>query len=86
MSACNFTIPFTGDAAVIMGKAKSSVESQGGNFTGDTQSGNFSLSIFGNSIAGTYSVTGQELNIVIDEKPFLVPCSAIESFLKQKIA
>ncbi len=85
MSSCNFTIPFNGSAEIILGKAKSSVESQGGSFTGDENSGNFEVSVFGNAIAGSYNVSGNNLNIVIDSKPFLIPCSTIESFLTNKL-
>ena len=86
MAACTFTIPFTGDTAPILEKAKQAVEKQSGTFTGDENSGNFSVSFFGQSIAGGYTVSGSELNIVIDDKPFMVPCSAIESFLKNQIS
>lgn len=85
MSACNFTVPFTKDTTEILDKAKKTVESQGGSFTGDTSSGNFNVSVFGNTIVGTYVVEGQSLNIDIVDKPFLVPCSMIESFLKGQL-
>ena len=85
MSACSFSIPFSGSAETILNKAKSAVDSQGGKFEGDINGGNFDLSVFGNTIKGSYSVSGQDLNIVIDSKPFLIPCSTIESFLKNKI-
>jgi len=85
MSACTFSIPFSGSAEAVLSKAKSAVESQGGSFTGDTNAGNFEVSIFGNAIIGSYTVAGNDMNIVIDEKPFLVPCSAIEGFLKKQL-
>ena len=85
MSACNFTIPFTGSAEDILEKASSAVKSQGGMFAGDTTSGNFDVSVFGNTIIGTYQVSNNNLNIIIESKPFLVPCSMIEGFLKSKI-
>ena len=85
MSACDFSIPFSGSALDILNKAKSTVNSQGGTFEGDTTAGNFELSVFGNTIKGSYTVDGQNLKIVIDSKPFLIPCSTIESFLKSKI-
>ena len=85
MSACNFTIPFTKPVTEILAKAKSTVESQGGTFTGDTSSGNFNVSVFGNTVIGAYTVAGQDLQIDITEKPFLVPCSMIESFLKGQL-
>ena len=85
MSACTFTVPFTGDAENILGKAKHLVEKNGGNFTGDINAGEFSLSVFGNSISGNYTVTGTELNMVITDKPFMIPCSMIENMLSEQL-
>ena len=86
MSTCNFLFPFSGEAEIILGKAKAAVESQQGIFTGDTNSGNFEVTVFANTIRGIYVVTGQNLNLTITHKPFLIPCSTIESFLKSKIS
>lgn len=86
MAACTFTIPFSGSADSVLEKAKNAVEKQSGTFTGDTSQGNFSVSFFGQEIAGGYTVTGNDLNIIIDSKPFMVPCSTIESFLKSQVA
>jgi hypothetical protein len=83
--ACDFSIPFSGDPQTILGKARSAVQSQGGNFNGDTNSGDFNVSVFGNKIVGNYSVSGQTMHINITDKPFMVPCSAIESFLKGQL-
>ncbi len=86
MAACNFSIPFTGDPQQVLNKARATVQSQGGNFIGDINGGTFNVTVFGNTIAGSYSVTGQNMDILIDSKPFLIPCSTIESFLKGQIA
>jgi hypothetical protein len=83
--ACDFSIAFSGDPDAILAKAKSTVQSQGGNFSGDANSGEFGVSVFGNKIAGIYTVSGQTLNISITDKPFMVPCSAIETFLKGQL-
>ena len=83
--ACDFKIPFTGSADEVLNKAKNAVQSQGGNFDGDANSGDFHVSVFGNKIVGNYTVSGQTLNINITDKPFMVPCSAIESFLKGQL-
>ncbi len=85
MSACNFTIPFEGSAEKLVIKARFAVESQGGNFTGDTMAGSFDVSVFGNNIVGSYTVDGQNFNIIITDKPFLIPCNAIEGFLKNQL-
>jgi hypothetical protein len=83
--ACNFSIPFSGSADTVLARAKSAVQSQGGAFNGNNEQGNFQVTVFGNTIKGSYSVKGQDLNINIDSKPFLLPCSAIEGFLKQQV-
>jgi hypothetical protein len=85
MSSCKFLIPFSGTAADIVSKAKNTVESNGGNFKGDDSFGMFNISAFGNTIKGSYTIAGQNLEIVVEEKPFLLSCSMIESFLKSKI-
>ena len=85
MSACNFNIPFTGEPSIVLDKAKYAVEKQGGDFTGNTQQGNFNVTFFGQEIKGSYTVLGSELLIDIASKPFMVPCSAIESFLKSQV-
>lgn len=83
--ACNFSIPFSGLPDQVLGKARSAVQSQGGAFEGDTTSGVFDVTVFGNTIKGSYSIAGQNLNIIIEDKPFFVPCSTIEGYLKNQI-
>ena len=85
MAACNFSVPFTKSATDILDKAKQTIESQNGTFTGDENNGSFDVSVFGNTVKGSYTVQGQNLVIEITEKPFLVPCSMIESFLVNKL-
>jgi len=84
MAKCNFSIPFTGTADDVFNKAKSAVEKQGGSFSGNNSGVNFSINVFG-TISGTYTVAGQNLDISIDEKPMMIPCSAIENVLKGQI-
>jgi hypothetical protein len=83
--ACNFSVTFTKPVNEILAKAKETVESQAGSFTGDEAKGNFDVSVFGNTIVGTYVVEVNILNIDITDKPFMVPCSMIESFLTSKL-
>ena len=85
MSKCNFSIPFSGSAEDVFSKAKAAVERQGGSFSGDAGSGNFSIQVFG-TISGSYSVSGNQLDIVIEDKPMMIPCSAIENVLENQIS
>lgn len=84
MAKCNFSITFSGTANEIYNKAKSAVERQGGIFNGNASEGNFSITVFG-TINGTYSVSGNQLNISIEDKPMMIPCGAIENVLKSQL-
>jgi hypothetical protein len=84
MSKCNFSIPFSGSADQVLERAKAAVEKQNGSFNGNTGSGSFSLNVFGN-ISGSYTVSENHLNIIIEDKPMMIPCSAIENVLKSQI-
>lgn len=86
MSSCNFSIPFSGDANAIVAKAKGVIEAQNGIFNGNTSSGNFEVTLLANTVKGSYSISAQILNLTITDKPFFVPCSTIESFLRSKIS
>jgi hypothetical protein len=83
--SCNFKLPFTGSADEVLNKARTGVQGQGGNFSGDASTGNFDVTAFGNTIKGSYSITGNELAINIDDKPFFLPCITIEGFLKNQL-
>ncbi len=82
--SCSFKIPFSGSAQQVLNVAKSAVESQGGNFSGDENGGEFQISVMG-TIKGSYTLIGNELQINIDSKPMFVSCGMIEGFLKSKI-
>jgi hypothetical protein len=81
--ACNFSISFAGPATRILEKAKSAIEGQGGSFMGDLSSGSFSVQVLG-SISGSYTISGQVININIDSKPIFISCNQIESFMKNQ--
>ena len=86
MSACNFSISLSKDPVEILDKIKHEFEKQNGSFEGDATIGQFHISVFGNTISGNYLVKNNTtLDITITEKPFLVSCGMIESFLKSKI-
>lgn len=84
MSKCNFSISFAGSAEEVYQKARNAVEKQGGSFSGDASNGTFSINVFG-TISGSYAVAGSQLNITIEDKPMMIPCSAIENVLKSQI-
>lgn len=85
MADCNFSINFSGSATDIVNRIKSEIEKQGGNFDGNESSGSFSVKVFGSTIAGSYTVTGMQINVNITSKPIFISCGQVESFLKSQI-
>lgn len=81
MSACNFTINFNTDAETLVQKLQIKVTGQGGNFSGDANSGTINVPILGSNISGSYTIVGQQITIVIDNKPFLLGCGQIQNYL-----
>jgi hypothetical protein len=85
MSACNFSIPFSGSPTEVLQKAQAAIHDQGGHFRGDDNSGAFKLTVLGSDINGSYNISGQEINVTIDSKPFMIPCSTIQSYLARHL-
>lgn len=83
--ACNFSIPVSGPPIDTLKRAASAVRGQGGTFNGDSLSGSFEIGVMGSTIRGSYVVSGDQIEITIDSKPFLIPCSTIESFLRNQL-
>lgn len=86
MSACEFSVQFSGEAQAIYEKTKSAVEAQGGQFEGDATGGRFHVSLMSNTISGTYRVNNNQLHFIIDTKPMFLPCNAIQGYLASKLS
>jgi hypothetical protein len=61
------------------------VRGAGGNFTGDTEEGRYSVWTPIGSISGNYSVSGQTIHIDVTDKPMILSCSLIEKKLNEFI-
>jgi hypothetical protein len=85
MAACNFTTNLTGQATDLVQNIKTKIEKQGGTFNGDEAGGSFSVSLFGSAVSGSYTVSGQQMAVVIDHKPFLISCNQIQSYLESNL-
>jgi hypothetical protein len=80
--ACNFSVPFSGEVAEIISKARKGIGNAGGNFNGDDNTGSFDISTMAGDVRGTYAVNGNMLEVNITDKPMFLPCDMIESQLK----
>lgn len=84
MAGCGaFSLEVDDDLEMQLQNVRSAIESSGGRFNGDTQSGTF----FGNvpllgSFRGKYLIAGGRLTITIIDKPFLVSCRTAESKIR----
>ena len=56
-----------------------------GRFEGDANIGDFDIQTLGGTFSGRYVVKENVIEVIISKKPFLIPCAAIESFLKANI-
>jgi len=81
--ACNFKVPFSGNAADIITKARGAIGGAGGNFNGDAATGSFDISTMAGDVRGSYTVNGNTLEVNITDKPMFLPCDMIEAQLKQ---
>jgi len=86
MSDCTFNMPFTGSADALVATLKTQVQNNSGTFTGDINSGSFSVPVLGSNVAGTYTITGQQIAIDINKRPFFTSCDAIDKFISSHIS
>jgi hypothetical protein len=82
MAQCNFSIPFSTSAEALAEKARYAISNAGGNFLGDSNSGNFDVSTPLGTIRGNYLIQGDTIHVSITSKPFLVSCGLIEKQLQ----
>lgn len=82
MAKCNLSFDFDGSAEALIARVRKAVEEAGGSFSGDASSGSFSVPPpIGKKIEGTYTISGQKLDIAINKKPGFVSCKRIKKLL-----
>jgi hypothetical protein len=81
MAKCRFRFEFQGSGESLLDTIRLHLERAGGEISGEVREGRFSLPSPIGAFRGTYSVSGQTILLDLVEKPFVVPCRAIESRL-----
>ena len=80
----SFTIKLTDEISSVLGRVRSEITGSGGRFEGNTEYGSFDGKSVLGSIKGEYRcIAGNEIEITITHKPFIVPYGRIESEIKQ---
>ena len=82
---CKFSIPFTSGPAALVQRASVAINQAGGTFTGDDTSGEINVRTPIGLVVGSYNISGQEIQIQIIKKPFLLSCRRIENELRNAI-
>ena len=80
---CTFTITFTGTADDFIARIKAKVEANGGTF--DQVAATFSVPVPGGTVAGNYSIAGQDITINITHKPIFITCGMIQNYLETNV-
>ena len=80
----SFTVKFNEEISSILKKVESEIMDKGGRFEGNTESGSFDGKSPLGTIRGEYcSISHNEIEITIKDKPFIVTYSMIESEMKK---
>jgi hypothetical protein len=80
----SFRIDFPGTASQFTTKAGTAISEKGGQFTGDTSTGNFRIKTGIGAVEGTYKIlspsSGQTtpVEVTITKKPFIVSTNKIK--------
>jgi hypothetical protein len=85
MASCPpFQVTVQGDLQQTLDRVRADVQAHGGQFSGDLTSGSVSgpVPVLG-TIEADYAVEGNTVTITVTNRPFLVPCSTIETQAQQ---
>jgi hypothetical protein len=83
----SFIVKLTSELSAILNKVKSLITGKGGKFEGNTECGSFDgKSVLGPIKVKYRSISDDEIEIVIEDKPFLIPSQTIESAIKNYLS
>jgi hypothetical protein len=83
LSACRFQFEFSGSSTALVEAIRAKMDDAGGQFEGSPSIGRFVLPTPVGAFEGTYTVDESTIWVEVNEKPFFVPCSAIEAKLRE---
>jgi hypothetical protein len=83
MGQCKFSYQLKEPAAELLAQIQQLAKEYGGEFQGDDKSGYLAIKMFIGTIAGEYTIAGDQLELTITKKPFLVGCATIDATIRQ---
>jgi hypothetical protein len=83
----SFIVKLKDEISSILSKIKSKITGKGGSFEGNMECGSFEGKLVLGTIKGEYrSISDNEIEITIKDKPFVIPYSTIESEIKKYLS
>ena len=83
----SFIVKLKNEVSSILRTLKSVITKQGGKFEGNSECGFFdSKSVLGTIKVKYRSISRNEVEIIIEDKPFLIPSQTIEARIKQYLS
>jgi hypothetical protein len=80
----SFIVKLKDEVSSILGKMKAMITGKGGSFEGNKECGSFEgKSVFGTIKCEYHSISANEVEITIDDKPFVMSNRMIESEIKK---
>jgi hypothetical protein len=83
--ACRFTTKATKNINDTFNSALKEIPNYKVAFDGTSNGGKFSLNLFGGQITGSFTVVGNLVEWDFVEKPFILPCKVIQTFIQNYI-
>jgi len=81
--SCRFTVSYPSPKEVLIDNLRDAILQVNGTFEGDLNEGVFRGSTPLGGFSGRYAINGDDIDISIDDKPFLIGCSRIEKEIRQ---
>ncbi len=81
LSICRFEFDFNVSSETLVSRIRARVDGAGGSFVGSASDGTFHLPTPVGDFKGYYQISGSAILLEVTDKPFFVPCSAIEAKL-----
>lgn len=85
MARCRFQFDFPGKAEALVEAIRLHASRIGGVFDGSESEGSLLFPTSIGTFRGTYSVSGQTIFVEVEDKPFFIPCRAIQAKLAEYI-
>lgn len=86
MPSCDFSLSHAHDPEYLFGVVEQLVSSRGGVVRGTAREGEIQIQSPAGAIRARYQASGRALRVEIVDKPFVVPCAAIQSELANMLA